>query len=829
MAKYMPGTDLPESLASNIPVMDKKVLLGRLENPICETICKVAQVIFDGCLVADENKLVARNTSHNSDSTDRGDYASQLKPDVCFYPIHKDAQSDYVCTGSKSEVQAITRWAWISLMIEVQIRREESAFAFDKKDGDGDGERGSAANPEDAVGEENNGPQELRDSTNDGTKRAKAAKKRSKKTGKSDTQSGGSDEKQEPEAFVRSGSGAEWSLGQAAEYVAMLFRRQHRLHVFTLFICKGQARVICWDRAGAVVSTPIDFEKDPSLLHKVIWRYSRMDQVQRGFDPTVTLATENEIKDMRACPAPDEWVAKCRNDALGQPGWPVYKIMMRRKDRIPQQDLKPINPSIPLEDVASADDCLSADEEGGAKYACFIVGMRYFASSSPTGRGTKCYVAYDVSRKRLVFLKDYWRSVITSSTPEGEVLTDLRTKGVQNVPTPIAAGDVLDGADKIQETRTHASLSQDERTQRSWPVQRHYRLVMKEVCRPLALHETPADLVTIIYDALDAHKQAWEIAEIMHRDISAANILWLPYTDADGKAQIIGILADWDLCKSKEYLERVSRPGRSGTWQFMSANLLRNPGKKHEVADDLEAFVHVLRWMCLRFVEHSLTTMPDTLKQYVLAVFEMQDVQHEDKRDEIIGGGVKHNNIRNGHKVVRLTKPNTPLGKLLETLTMICRQHYLAVDPPSENEPGVNTTTDQPVVNLGRLKELRQRSSQTDSRVQTPVVVPALLLSDHSAIMTAFADALLAPGGKWAPLQKTNDQFEQFEDSTFHQSGMARSSQRSSSLKRSMDEPADTEKPRSPKRSKRMTVPSQGTGLESLPEEPVAADAEIVE
>ena len=65
-------------------------------------------------------------------------------------------------------------------------------------------------------------------------------------------------------------------------------------------------------------------------------------------------------------------------------------------------------------------------------------------------------------------------------------------------------------------------------------------------------------------DALDiAHEQAWKRAKILHRDISAGNILWLPYRSSNGSMRVIGILADWDLCKSKEYLERVSRPGRS--------------------------------------------------------------------------------------------------------------------------------------------------------------------------------------------------------------------------------------------------------------------------
>ncbi|KAF8421911.1 hypothetical protein L210DRAFT_384715 [Boletus edulis BED1] len=39
-----------------------------------------------------------------------------------------------------------------------------------------------------------------------------------------------------------------------------------------------------------------------------------------------------------------------------------------------------------------------------------------------------------------------------------------------------------------------------------------------------------------------------------------------------------------------------------GTWQFMSANPLEQPGKFHTVTDDPESFLHVLGWMTLRYV-----------------------------------------------------------------------------------------------------------------------------------------------------------------------------------------------------------------------------------
>ncbi|KAI6123801.1 hypothetical protein EDD16DRAFT_609032 [Pisolithus croceorrhizus] len=38
---------------------------------------------------------------------------------------------------------------------------------------------------------------------------------------------------------------------------------------------------------------------------------------------------------------------------------------------------------------------------------------------------------------------------------------------------------------------------------------------------------------------------------------------------------------------------------RTGTWQFISAALLRNPVGEHQLIDDIESFVHVLGWIVL--------------------------------------------------------------------------------------------------------------------------------------------------------------------------------------------------------------------------------------
>lgn len=91
---------------------------------------------------------------------------------------------------------------------------------------------------------------------------------------------------------------------------------------------------------------------------------------------------------------------------------------------------------------------------------------------------------------------------------------------------------------------------------------------MKEIGRPL--EEYPEELVMagVMIDAIEAHRDAWENAKVLHRDISAGNILiyYDEDDDPDSGEEVMprGILNDWDLCKYKEDLNSgATQRGRS--------------------------------------------------------------------------------------------------------------------------------------------------------------------------------------------------------------------------------------------------------------------------
>ena len=201
---------------------------------------------------------------------------------------------------------------------------------------------------------------------------------------------------------------------------------------------------------------------------------------------------------MRACQAPDEWVVQRRNCALGQPGWPAYKLTILASDLVNQADLQPITTNRMYRQPPAA-----AQRVAPLDRLCLIIGKRYFATNSPTGRGTKCYIAYDIFYDRLVFLKDSWRPDVAIAKPEGRVLWELRSEGVENVPTPLASGDVRsDNSEDAQQTCTQRFLPRDEKTRRRPATLLHYRLIVQEICRPLEEHESPRQLTQAMLDAL---------------------------------------------------------------------------------------------------------------------------------------------------------------------------------------------------------------------------------------------------------------------------------------------------------------------------------------
>ena len=111
---------------------------------------------------------------------------------------------------------------------------------------------------------------------------------------------------------------------QHAMQVAEVMLRQHRTHVFSLYIYRNFARIFLWDRAGILVSTPFDFVQRPELLLNFVYRFSRLSRALKGYDTSAKLATKEEIKILRD-------FLKSKREPKDEAEWKAAKSMLEKK------------------------------------------------------------------------------------------------------------------------------------------------------------------------------------------------------------------------------------------------------------------------------------------------------------------------------------------------------------------------------------------------------------------------------------------------------------------------------------------------------------------
>ncbi|CAD6505694.1 BgTH12-01184 [Blumeria graminis f. sp. triticale] len=115
--------------------------------------------------------------------------------------------------------------------------------------------------------------------------------------------------------------------------------------------------------------------------------------------------------------------------------------------------------------------------------------------------------------------------------------------------------------------------------------------------------KSPLELVTVLRDAIKAHWSLMTKAKILHRDISANNIIM---TGSEAHKDWKGYVIDLDLAvlltdgKAQE-----KRQAMTGTMEFMALEILSGSCEstgvtvEHSYRHDLESFFYVLLWQCL--------------------------------------------------------------------------------------------------------------------------------------------------------------------------------------------------------------------------------------
>ncbi|KAG0695916.1 hypothetical protein DFH29DRAFT_879705 [Suillus ampliporus] len=220
----------------------------------------------------------------------------------------------------------------------------------------------------------------------------------------------------------------------------------------------------------------------------------------------------------------------------------------------------------------------------------------------PVSRWTRTCPAFDLLNQKVVMFKDSWRMSIEDVLPEGETYKLLKLHKVRNVATCIAFHD------QNMQTAKFGSAK--------WACPN--RDVAKKLITPHTLHCLVLDIVgEKLTNYARSHELVQSIRDALF-DLSVRNIIIY---------RGVGFLIDWDLAKLLT-IRGSRQTTRTGTWQFMSAHLVKNGTAIHAVGDDLKSSFYVILWTALMYAA-----------SYMSIVDWMQFITHTFDADPLQGSG----------------------------------------------------------------------------------------------------------------------------------------------------------------------------------------------
>ncbi|KAF8799979.1 hypothetical protein BYT27DRAFT_6846983 [Phlegmacium glaucopus] len=111
------------------------------------------------------------------------------------------------------------------------------------------------------------------------------------------------------------------------------------------------------------------------------------------------------------------------------------------------------------------------------------------------------------------------------------------------------------------------------------------------------------NVLSCIADAVEGAQQSYK-AGILHHDLNAGNIMIVKDKETQ---EWRGILIDWDMCLLWRKHGGEPRSGRTGTWAFISLQILQNecPTVRHTLWDDIESAFWVFIYEALLYLKHA--------------------------------------------------------------------------------------------------------------------------------------------------------------------------------------------------------------------------------
>ncbi|KAI9774365.1 MAG: hypothetical protein M1840_004259 [Geoglossum simile] len=376
---------------------------------------------------------------------------------------------------------------------------------------------------------------------------------------------------------------------QLAGYVSEALGIQSLRHFFHGFtITPNGLRLWRFDRSGGLASTMFSCatgvadQAAQQLFIKIILAYTVMDDVKLGFDP--------DVFGNRECTMPCHYTA--RVDANNC--WGPYTNSGFQK--FPEFYIR----------MASS----------GKPPSVYRLLQRLFIRPGIACRATVCFLATPIENGEQCIVKFLWR--YTTMAAEGASLEAVgQTEGMYGVvrllcydetgTTENGRGGTMSGP-RLNLRTTNSEMYME--VLDPLPNRIFSRTVLRDVGRPLQSIDKPLDLVKAIFGALvgdiyPGHGSLYFIGHILHRDVSAANILQslhpLPGPSSD-IPELMGFIIDLDYAVRVDLTGNYVPSGathRTGTLPFMAIDILYNPATTHLYNHDIESFLYVLIWYCI--------------------------------------------------------------------------------------------------------------------------------------------------------------------------------------------------------------------------------------
>ncbi len=225
-------------------------------------------------------------------------------------------------------------------------------------------------------------------------------------------------------------------FGQNVTYAAEILARQHRQFLYSISLCGPVARLIRWDRAGALCTNAFNIRDSPEHLCEFLWCFAAASDKKRGYDLNVEMAhpyeqflfqsairhhLASQTRDIPSTPEDSDAAWRCLEPIhFLEPHVTIIRIPLRNSNAVQR----------------------------------LLVSRPFVYPLAPFGSGTRTYWAVDVTApqntSKVVLLKDTWREDPSSSgRSEGEVIEHLTNLGVENVPKVLSYEDVVQRDEKM--------------------------------------------------------------------------------------------------------------------------------------------------------------------------------------------------------------------------------------------------------------------------------------------------------------------------------------------------------------------------------------------